>query len=103
MGTQFTVGGTEAVPHIEVESKVQDAFEKHWGVIVWDNPVTLMNYVVHVFQTVLKMSHQQARKHMLEVHEKGKSLVAVETREKAEFLVQRIQRYGLSATMEPLS
>ena len=36
----------------------------------------------------------------MEVHEKGKSLVARETREKAEFFVHQLQGFGLQATME---
>lgn len=102
LSTPAPVAGTEAVPVVEVESKVQDAFEKSWGVIVWNDPVNLMSYVVHVFKTVLKMNSQLAHKHMMEVHEQGKSLVSVETRERAEFLVHRLQHYGLKATMEPL-
>jgi ATP-dependent Clp protease adaptor protein ClpS len=97
----FVLSQTEVLPDVDVQTKLKDAFEKVWAVIVWNDPVNLMSYVVHVFQTVLKMDRQQATKHMLEVHEKGKSLVAMETRERAEFLVHRLQHYGLQATMEP--
>jgi ATP-dependent Clp protease adapter protein ClpS len=37
---------------------------------------------------------------MLEVHKQGKSCVATETREKAEFYHQQLQGYGLSVTLE---
>jgi ATP-dependent Clp protease adaptor protein ClpS len=37
---------------------------------------------------------------MLEVHEQGKSVVAVETREKAEFYCHRLQEFGLKSTLE---
>ncbi len=94
--------GTETSPDLDVEEKVKEAFDRGWGVVVWNDPVNLMHYVVHVFQTVLKMELQQATKHMLEVHKQGKSLVAKETREQAEFLVHRLQNYGLKTTMEPV-
>ena len=37
---------------------------------------------------------------MLEVHRQGKSLVAIETREKAELYHQQLQAHGLSVTIE---
>lgn len=81
-------------------AKVKEAFDKGWRVIVWNDPVNLMTYVVYVFQRVLGFSFSKARKHMLEVHCQGKSCVAQETREKAEHYVQQLLRYGLKTTME---
>ncbi len=71
-----------------------------WRVVVWNDPVNLMSYVVYVFQKVLGFDMKRARKHMLEVHEQGKSCVAQETRERAELYWQRIQQYGLKVTLE---
>ena len=93
---------TETLPEINVEKRLKEAFEKSWGVIVWNDPVNLMSYVVHVFQTVLKMNIQDATRHMMEVHNQGKSLVASETRERAELIVHQLQKFGLQATMEEL-
>jgi len=89
-------------PRVDVEEKVKEAFDKGWGVIVWNDPVNLMNYVVFVFKKVLKMNDTDATRHMLEVHHKGKSMVARETRERAEYYVHRLQAFGLQATMESL-
>ena len=80
--------------------KVRDAFENSWNVIVWNDPVNLMSYVVHVFMRVLGFNKEKATKHMLEVHQLGRSLVATETRERAELYHQQIQSYGLSVTVE---
>ena len=68
----------------ETKEKVENAFEKNWNVIVWNDPINLMNYVVFVFMKVLAFPKEKATKHMLEVHHDGKSCVATETREKAE-------------------
>ncbi len=92
--------GTETSPDIDVESKLKDAFARGWSVIVWNDPVNLMDYVVYVFKTVLKMNEQDASRHMLEVHQQGKSVVARETREKSEMLVHRLRGFGLNATLE---
>ena len=92
--------GTETSPDIVVEEKLKDAFARGWSVIVWNDPVNLMDYVVYVFKTVLKMNEKDASRHMWEVHQKGKSLVARETREKSELIVHRLRGFGLNATME---
>ena len=82
------------------EDKVKDAFEKNWSVIVWNDPVNLMSYVVFVFMKVLAFNKEKASRHMLEVHRQGKSLVATESREKAEAYHQQLQAHGLSVTLE---
>jgi ATP-dependent Clp protease adaptor protein ClpS len=92
--------GTETSPDIDVEDKLKDAFARGWSVIVWNDPVNLMDYVVYVFKNVLKMNEQDASRHMWEVHQKGKSQVARETREKSEMIVHRLRGFGLNATME---
>lgn len=84
----------------DTREKVEEAFEKGWKVIVWNDPVNLMTYVVFVFMKVLAFTKTKATKHMLEVHERGKSVVARETREKAEFYHQQIQAHGLTVTLE---
>ena len=87
-------------PEIKVAPELKEAFEKGWRVIVWNDSVNLMSYVVHVFQKVLSFDLSKARKHMLEVHDQGKSCVALETKEKAELYWQRIQQSGLRVTLE---
>jgi ATP-dependent Clp protease adaptor protein ClpS len=76
-------------------------FEPGYLVICWDDPINLMDYVTHVFQKVFGWERKRAEKHMLEVHEKGKSVLARESMERAEFYVHQLQEYNLHATMEP--
>jgi ATP-dependent Clp protease adaptor protein ClpS len=96
------MGNTETAPNVieSTKEKVEEAFAKGWNVIVWNDPVNLMTYVVFVFMKVLGFNKQKATKHMLQVHQQGKSIVATETREKAEFYHQQIQAYGLMVTLE---
>ena len=93
---------TETLPDISerTKEKVENAFEKNWNVIVWNDPINLMTYVVFVFMKVLAFPKEKATKHMLEVHNNGKSCVATETREKAELYFQQLQGYGLTVTIE---
>ena len=82
------------------ETDFSEAFAKGWRVLVWNDPINLMSYVVFVFQKVLGFDEPKAKKHMLEVHEQGRSMVAMETREKAEMYCKRLQEFGLKSTLE---
>jgi len=91
---------TLPAPVETTREKVKEAFEKNWNVIVWNDPVNQMSYVVFVFMKVLGFPKEKAAKHMLAVHKLGKSVVATESREKAEFYHQQIQAHGLNVTIE---
>lgn len=83
------------------ETQSADDLSPTFFVICWNDPVNLMVYVTHVFMKVFGWNRQKAQKHMLEVHEKGKSVLVREGAEKAEFYVHQLQSYKLQATMEP--
>ena len=70
-----------------------------WIVLVWDDPINLMDYVTFVFQKLFGYSRAKARKLMLQVHNEGKAVVSGGTREKAEHDVARLHAHGLWATM----
>jgi len=96
------LAGPAATPVEERQAQVEDVAlrDRPWDVIVWDDPVNLMSYVVFVFRRVFGFSEGVARKLMLEVHNQGKALVASEPREQAELYVQQLHGYGLQATMQ---
>ena len=71
-----------------------------WRVVVLNDPVNLMSYVVLVFKKVFGFDEQRARKHMLEVHEQGRSVVWSGLRENAEAYVFTLQQWHLSAVLE---
>ena len=71
-----------------------------WLVVVHNDPVNLMSYVVLVFKKVLGFTEAKARKHMLEVHKKGRSVVWSGERERAEAYAQTLQTWQLSAQIE---
>jgi ATP-dependent Clp protease adaptor protein ClpS len=71
-----------------------------WIVIVWNDPVNLMDYVVFVFQKLFGYSREKATHLMYQVHYEGKAVVAAGTREKCEIDVARLHGFGLWATME---
>ena len=59
-----------------------------------------MSYVVYVFRKIFGFTEPVARKLMMDVHTKGKALVASEPREVAEMYVHQLHAHGLQATME---
>jgi len=71
-----------------------------WIVIVWNDPVNLMDYVVYVFQKLFGYSRDKATHLMYQVHYEGKAVVASGTREQCETDVARLHAHGLWATME---
>ena len=87
-------------PTIEENTQSADELAPTYNVICWNDPVNLMTYVTHVFMKLFGWEKQKARKHMLEVHENGKSLLVKEGAEKAEFYVHELHKYRLHATME---
>jgi ATP-dependent Clp protease adaptor protein ClpS len=93
---------TETLPGVgeTTQERIEEAFEKGWHVLVWNDPVNLMSYVVFVFMKVLAVPKEKATRLMLEVHHQGKSIVATETREKAELYHQQLQSHGLMVTLE---
>ena len=74
--------------------------DRPWLVIVWNDPVNLMSYVVYVLQKLFGYSRQKATRLMLQVHNDGKAVVSDGNREKAETDVARLHANGLWATME---
>jgi len=90
-----------AKPVIEKKPRSDDDLAPTFYVICWNDPVNLMAFVTHVFMKIFGWEQAKAEKHMLEVHEKGKSVLTREGAEKAEFYVHELQKYKLQATMEP--
>jgi ATP-dependent Clp protease adaptor protein ClpS len=74
--------------------------ERAWIVVVWNDPVNLMRYVVYVFQKLFGFTREKATKLMLQVHNEGRAVVSTGTREKCEGDVARLHAHGLWATLQ---
>lgn len=85
-------------PELSPDSTLQ--LEGGWRVVVLNDPVNLMSYVVLVFKKVFGFDEPTARKHMMEVHEDGRSVVWVGLREKAEAYAFTLQQWHLTAVLE---
>ena len=74
--------------------------DRPWIVIVWNDPINLMSYVTWVFQKLFGYPRTQAEKLMMDVHVKGKAVVANGPRERCEADVAALHGYGLWATFQ---
>ncbi|HEY1111516.1 MAG TPA: ATP-dependent Clp protease adaptor ClpS [Opitutaceae bacterium] len=83
------------------QSDTAVALEGMWRVVVLNDPVNLMSYVVLVFKKVFGFDESTARRKMMEVHEQGRSVVWSGLREKAEAYVFTLQQWHLTAVLEP--
>ena len=84
----------------ETQSRTKIKTAQPWTVIVYDDPINLMQYVTMVFKKVFGYSEEKATTLMKQVHEKGRSLVWSGDKEKAEFYVQQLHSYQLTASLE---
>ena len=83
-----------------VRPEVDEAVDRPWITIVWNDPVNLMSYVTYVFMKYFHYDQAKAEKLMLDVHEKGRAVVSNGTREEMERDVTAMHSYGLWATMQ---
>jgi ATP-dependent Clp protease adaptor protein ClpS len=91
---------SQSTPDIIEQTEVETELAQVWKVIVLNDPVNLMNYVVMVFRKVFGYGEQKAIKHMKEVHELGKSILWSGEREQAESYVFQLQKWRLQAVLE---
>ena len=97
--TPSTIGA----PTIEKETRAEEALDLPWHVVVHNDPVNLMSYVTMVFQRVFGYPRDKAERHMLEVHQQGRSILWSGMQERAELYVQQLHGYLLLATIEKVS
>mgnify|MGYP006164227161 CR=1 FL=1 len=94
------MASTTESPAADVAVDEQLDTDKPWIVLVWNDPINLMSYVSFIFQKLFGYSKEKADLLMLDVHEKGKAVVASGPKEKSEMDVYRLHEHGLWATMQ---
>lgn len=92
--------GHEGGVGVEEVTETVTRLSPPWNVIVHDDPINLMDYVTHVFMRVFGYPRPRAERHMLEVHEQGRSVVWTGDREKAELYAMKLLASHLRTTLE---
>lgn len=90
----------QTITNPKTDTHVVLVMDGGWRVVVLNDPVNLMSYVVLVFKKVFGFDDAKARKHMLEVHERGRSVVWCGLREKAEAYAHTLHEWHLQAILE---
>ena len=90
---------TTAPAQIDAPDQVL-SLDEVWKVVVWNDPINLMSYVVYVFRKLFGYSQEKATRLMLAVHHEGRVVVSSGPRERSETDCFRLHRHGLWATLE---
>ncbi len=88
-----------ATPDVDEAIDLSAAPIDPWQVVVWNDPVNLMSYVVRVFRTYFGYTQDHATQLMLAVHHDGHAIVATGPRETMEVHAQAMHDFGLWATV----
>ncbi|MDH6292881.1 ATP-dependent Clp protease adaptor protein ClpS [Rhodococcus opacus] len=80
--------------------EIDEANDRPWVTVVWDDPVNLMHYVTYIFQKLFGYSKAKATELMMQVHSEGKAVVSSGSRDKVENDVRKLHAAGLWATMQ---
>lgn len=78
----------------------KSSLDKPWQVVALNDSVNLMSYVTMVFQKTFGFDQNKATKHMMEVHEKGRSIVWSGEREHAELYSQILHQWQLNSIIQ---
>ena len=87
-------------PDVEGEQETAEETDRPWSTIVWNDPINLMSYVTYVFESYFGYPKTKAHKLMLDVHHRGRAVVAHGSREEMERDVSAMHSYGLWATLQ---
>ncbi|MGH6656886.1 MAG: ATP-dependent Clp protease adapter ClpS [Actinocrinis sp.] len=88
------------LPDVRDEQETVEETDRPWSTIVWNDPINLMSYVTYVFESYYGYPKTKAHKLMLDVHHRGKAVVAHGSREEMERDVSAMHSYGLWATLQ---
>lgn len=76
------------------EAKPKTKKPRMFKVIILNDDYTPMEFVVHILQAFFNLTHDKAQNVMLNVHQKGKGVCGVYTRDVAETKVEQVNDYS---------
>jgi len=91
---------------VKIKSKIEEEIDAicssdgPWVAVVWDDVVSVVDYVSYVFMELFGYSRERATELMMKVHNEGKAVVSEGTREEMEHDVARLHEFGLWATLQ---
>lgn len=92
---------TESPPEVDIDTKRKEVILPPWSVILHNDDHNEMLYVVRsLVKSVPNLGATRATQIMLEAHNQGKALVTTCPLELAELYRDRLESFGLTATIE---
>lgn len=88
-----------ASPYDRPKTRVEQL--RPYKVLLHNDDVHDMTYVVQTIQELMAVSHEEATRLMLEAHNNGVALLLVTHRERAELVAEQFASKGLTVTIEP--
>ena len=91
----------------EADTKERTDLAPQWKVLLHNDDVTTVDFVVWLLKTIFKKAHTEAVRLTWEVHDTGAALITVTNLERAELYVEQVhslaraRKFPLAATMEP--
>ena len=91
----------------EADTKEQTNLAPRWKVILLDDEITTMDFVVWLLVSLFHKERTEAETLMWEVHRTGAALITVTSLERAELYVEQVRSlarprgFPLTATIEP--
>jgi len=76
----------------EIESDIALDEPPMYRVVLHNDDYTTMEFVVHVLKTIFHKSEQESERIMLAVHEQGRGVCGIYTREIAQTKVEQVKR-----------
>ena len=97
-----------ALPQIDEEFEIEIELDEPpmYRVVLHNDDYTTMEFVVHILKTIFHKNEQESERIMIEVHEKGRGVCGVYTREIAQTKVEQVKtlakqnQFPLLATYE---
>lgn len=83
-----------------IDTSSLNALDNSWRVVLWNDPINLISYVIFVLRSTFGYSLEKATEMTMEVHNHGRSIVSSGKREKAEADAHSLHQFGLWATLE---
>jgi ATP-dependent Clp protease adaptor protein ClpS len=90
---------TLTTPHTDVVTTEETDNQEPWQVVVLDDQVNTVDYVIFVFVKVFGLTKKKSEEHTMEVHHKGESILWSGSKEKAELYVQQLLGWKLNAKL----
>lgn len=81
------------------QQRTSDDFLSGWNVLLWNDDVHSMDFVVGALMRTIPMDLQRAVQVMYDAHENGKAVAWSGAKEVAELYRDGLDSYGLTATI----